>query len=125
MLRRILAVLAGGIVAALLFQLGAILAFVLTYGISLGASPGSPGVGYFVLNLGFAVLAALAGGWVTARFAQPRPLVATGFLAVILAALAFGAFNKPSSQWSDWYPPVLALIALAGTLAGGLLRVGR
>jgi hypothetical protein len=124
-LRSVLAVLAGGIVAVVLFQLGAIIAFVTLYGIPLGASPGPPSAGYFAANLGFAAIAAVVGGWVTARFAQPRPLVATGFLAVILAVIAVSAFSKPGSQWSAWFPPVLALIALAGTLAGGLLRVGR
>jgi hypothetical protein len=50
----ITAVLAGGAIVAILFQVGAAVAFVVRYGIPLGASPGPRTVSYFVLNLGFA-----------------------------------------------------------------------
>jgi hypothetical protein len=66
----IIAVLAGGAIAAILFQVGAAVAFVVLYGIPLGASPGPPTVSYFVLNLGFAGIAAIAGGWLTAGLAR-------------------------------------------------------
>lgn len=125
MLRNVIAVLAGGLVAAVLFQVGAVVAFVGLYGIPLGASPGPPGSGYFAINLGFAALAAVAAGWVTARLAGPRPLAPVGALAVVLAAVVSWGFTKPASQWPGWYPPVLALVGLVGALAGGILRGGR
>jgi hypothetical protein len=123
--RSLIAVLAGGVVAAVLFQVGAVSAFVGLYGIPLGASAGPPTVGYFVLNLGFAGIAALAGGWLTARLARQWPLAHVGVLALVLAAVALWGFTGPASQWPPWYPPALALVALAGTLAGALLRSGR
>jgi hypothetical protein len=122
--RSLIAVLAGAVVAAVLFQVGAAVAFVTLYGIPLGASPGRPTVGYFVLNLGFAGIAAMAGGWVTARLARQRRRIYVGALALVLAAMALWGFSQPASQWPGWYPSVLALVGLVGTLAGGLHRRG-
>jgi hypothetical protein len=123
--RSIIALIAGGAVAAVLFQVGAAVAFVVLYGIPLGASPGRPTVGYFVLNLGFAGIAAIAGGRLTACLARQRRRTHVGALALVLAAMALWGFSRPASQWPGWYPPVLALVGLIGTLAGGLHRRGR
>jgi len=112
-------------VATVLFQVGAVISLVGLYGIPLGASPGPPGPGYFALNLGFAVLAAVVAGWVTARLAGSRPRVAVGLLAVALVVVVLWGFTKPASQWPGWYPAVLALVGLVGALAGGFLRAGR
>lgn len=122
--RSIIAVLAGGAVAAVLFQVGAAVAFVVLYGIPLGASPGRPTVGYFVLNLGFAGIAAIAGGRLTARLARQRIRTHVGALALVLAGMSLWGFSRPASQWPSWYPPVLALVGVAGALAGGLPRRG-
>jgi hypothetical protein len=118
-------VFAGGIIAAALFQLGALAAFVGLYGIPLGASSERPSVSYFALNLGCSALAAVTGGWVTARLARQRPLAHVGTLALVLAAVVLWGFTRPPSQWPGWYPPALALVAVAGTLAGGFLRRSR
>jgi hypothetical protein len=123
--RSIIAVLAGGAVAAVLFQVGAAVAFVVLHGIPLGASPGRLTVGYFVLNLAFAGIAAIAGGRLTARLARQRRRTHVGALALLLAAMALWGFSRPASQWPGWYPPVLALVGLVGTVAGGLPQSGR
>lgn len=124
-MRSLIAVLAGGLVTAVLFQVGTVAAFVGLYGIPLGASPGPPTAGYFVLNLGFAGIAAVAGGWVTARIARQRSLAHVATLALLLAALVLWGFSQPTSQWPRWYPPTLAVVGMAGTLLGGVLRGGR
>jgi hypothetical protein len=116
-------VLAGGAVAAVLFQVGAAVAFIVLYGIPLGASPGPPGAAYFALNLGFAAVAAFAGGRITGRLARQRARAHVVAVGVVLAALALWGFSRPASQWPGWYPPVLALVGLVGTYAGGV--VGR
>jgi len=121
-MRSLIAVLAGGTVAAVLFQIGAVLAFVMLYGIPLGAAPGPPSVGYFGLNLGFAALAALAGGRITANLARRRRRAHVAIVAVGLAAMAVWGFSGPASHWPGWYPPTLALVGLAGVLAGGIPR---
>jgi hypothetical protein len=120
--RSIIAVIAGGAVAAVLFQVGAAVAFIVLYGIPLGASPGPPGVGYFALNLGFAGVAAFAGGWITSRIARQRSRAPVAAVGVALAVLALWGFSRPASQWPGWYPPVLAFVALVGTYSGGVAR---
>jgi len=119
--RTLIAVLAGGVVAAVLFQLGAVIALLSSYGIPLGASPTPPGPGYFALNLGCSAIAAVVGGWVTARVAGDRPLAHAGAVGVLLGALVLWGFAKPASQWPAWYPLVLALVGLAGLLLGAAL----
>jgi hypothetical protein len=123
--RSIIAVLAGAAITAVLFQVGAAVAFVVLYGIPLGASPEPPGAGYFVMNLGFAGIAAVGGGRLTASLARQGRRTHVGALALVLAAMALWSFSRPASQWSGWYPPVLALVGVVGTLAGGLHRQGR
>jgi hypothetical protein len=118
--RGIIAALAGGAIAAVLFQVGAAVAFVVLYGIPLGASPEPPSVSYFVLNLGFAGIAAFAGGRLTSAIARQGRLFPVVALALVLAAVALWGFSRAGSDWPGWYPPVLGLVALASTLAGGL-----
>lgn len=122
MVRNALAVLAGFIVGIVLYQIGAALAFVLLYGIPLGATPGEPGVAYYSLNLGFATLAAALAGSTAARIARDAAHVAAGTVGVVLAVLALWGFTKPTSNWPAWYAPVLAAIAIVGTLAGARLK---
>jgi hypothetical protein len=124
-MRGMLAVVAGAAVAAILFQVGAVVAFVVLYGIPLGSAAGQPSAGYFVLNLGFAGIAAIAGGRLTASLARKRRRTHIGALALVLAVTALWGFSRPASHWPGWYPPVLAVVALVGTLAGGLSRGGR
>ena len=125
MLRNVIAVLAGGLIAAVLYQVGAVVGFVGLYGIPLGASPDPPGSAYFAINLGFAMLAAVAGGCATARWAGSRGMAPVGVLAVVLAAVVLWGFTKPASRWPGWYPPVLALVGMGGAFAGGVLLKGR
>jgi hypothetical protein len=121
----VIAVLVGGLVATVLYWLGAVVAFVGIYGIPLGASPGPTGPAYYTINLGFAALAAVVAGWVAAYLARSAHLGPVGVLAVSLAGVALWGFTKPASHWPEWYAPVLALIGLTGALAGGVLRAGR
>lgn len=118
-------VLAGLLLAVLLFQFGAVVALLVTVGIPLGASPGPPGLAYFALNLGFALLAAAVAGWVAARVARTRVRSTALVLAATLAVLALWGFSKPASQWPGWYPPVLALVAVTGVFLGAVWRERR
>jgi hypothetical protein len=124
-LRSVLAMLIGGIVAAVLFQVGAIVALLGVYGIPLGAESPNPGVLYFVINLGFAALGAGLGGWLAARLVGGRPLVPAAALALGLAVLALWGFSRPSSQWPAWYPGALALVGGGAALVGGVVRRGQ
>ncbi len=122
MRRNALAVLAGFIVGTVLYQVGAALAFVVLYGIPLGATPGEPGVAYYSLNLGFATLAAVLAGSTATRVAKDGARVAAGIVGFLLALLALWGFTKPTSNWPAWYAPVLAVVAIVGTLTGARLK---
>jgi hypothetical protein len=122
--RNVIAVLAGGLTGAALYQLGAVIALVVLYGIPLGSSPEPPGVPYYILNLSFAALAAGAAGLVTARLARPDPRAAIALVAVILAGVSLWGFTRPASQWPAWYAPVLAMIALTAVGIAGY-RAGK
>ncbi len=115
----IIAVFAGGAIAAPLFQVGAAVRFVLLYGIPLGASPEAPTVNYFVLNLGFAGIAAIGGGRLSASLDPRKRRINVGALALVLAAVALWGFSQPASQRPGWYPPLLTLVGLVGALVGG------
>ena len=67
-------------------------------------------------------LAAILGGWTTARLA-PRAALAHS---VVLAGVVFGAWVLYASlvpvDQSPWNPPVILLSGLVGAVAGGVLR---
>ena len=99
------------------------MALVGLYGMPLGLrAEGPPTVSYFVLNLGFAAIAAIVAGRVTGSLARHRRWTHIVALGLGLAAIALWGFSGPASQWPAWYPPILALVGLVGTLAGGLHR---
>jgi hypothetical protein len=123
--RSLVAVAAGAAVAAGLFQVGAIVALVQVFGLPLGASGGPASIGYYVLTLGFAVVAAALGGYVSGRLARPNGRGAVVTLALLVAVGALWGFSRPASQWPAWYPATLALVGVAGTLLGGRLGARR
>jgi hypothetical protein len=80
-------------------------------------------VGLWLIALGYRLLAAIGGGWITARLAPSRPM----FLAMVLggigtvAALAglIGAWMQAPTLGPLWYPFVLVITALPCTWLGG------
>ena len=114
--RAIASVLAGALIAAVLYHISAAIALLVTVGIPLGSSGEDPGAAYYVINLTGAFLAALLAAAVTRRLSGSTarsPLIA---LAVVLAATALWGFTRPESHWPAWYAPALALVAIAGVL---------
>jgi hypothetical protein len=84
---------------------------------------GRPQPGYVFVNLGCSLLAAAAGGYVTAWAAPANPLVHV--LVLGLVALALAALSVLQSQGEQPILYQLALVAISplGVLAGGLLRL--
>jgi hypothetical protein len=119
------AVAAGAVVAAVLYQVGAIVALLTTVGLPLGSPGGEPPAGYYIVNLSLAALAAALGGAVTAGGARETRHLVVPILAVLLACLALWGFSRPASRWPHWYPLVLAIVAAAGAVLGGRLWPSR
>lgn len=90
---------------------------------------GKPTPAYTFVNLGYAFLAAVAGGYITAWIASARnggsanPLPEVLVLAI--AVLALGALSALQMRGRQPVSYQLALIALSpiGVIAGGLLRL--
>ena len=114
---RVVAALVGGVLAAaVLYQIGAALALLLTVGIPLGSSGDVP-PSYFVLNLGVSLGAAWLGGIVVRRVARVPGWRPSAVLALLIAIAALWGFSRHEGGWPTWYPPVLALVAFVGVLA--------
>jgi predicted permease len=117
--RSLAAVAVGFVIAIILYQLGAAVAFLVLYGIPLGYSGAPPGAGYYALNLSFSAAAAFIGACAAVRIARRQPLLHSMLLGTALAVLAVWGFSRPESQWPGWYPPTLAFVGAAGSIAGG------
>jgi hypothetical protein len=124
MLRTFLAVMAGFAVTVLLVLVTSALAG-LAFGLPLTTAPGQPvvqpGAGYLAANLLSAVVAALAGGWTTARLAGRHPMLHAVVLAAIVLSLGVMGARAPQPGQPTWYPWTLAIIGPVGVLAGAAL----
>jgi len=84
---------------------------------------GTPPLDYVVVNLGFAFLAAAAGGYVTAWAAAANPLIHVLALALVVLALAALSALQLRGQQPIRYQLALVAISPFGVLAGGLTRL--
>ena len=84
---------------------------------------GKPRPGYIVVNIGYSLLAAAAGGYVTASVAAANPL--HHVLALAVAVLVLSALSAMQSRGKQpiWYALTLLAVSPFGVLAGGLLRL--
>jgi hypothetical protein len=94
----------GGLIAAVLHELGM----------------GRAAVGAILV---VSALAAVMGGWITARLSGGAEMAHAAVLAALMGAItlsvAMGA--RPEGQ-PAWYAPVVGALGVAGILAGGWLR---
>ena len=126
MLRSIGAVVLGYVVLALITIVGTSIAARLLLPRRAGAPAGSPPVltpSYLTANLTVSTLAAVVGGYVTARMAPGRSMVHVAVLALLILALsAMSARAPPSAGQPGWYNRILPLLGLVGVVVGGVLR---
>lgn len=126
MLRSVVAVLAGFLVASLVVLLATLVATRLMLP---PAGPGAmpaPTPAYLAVNLAYSFLAALLGGWLAARLAARAPLghgMAVGSIMLVLGFLV-AALPSDGVQGSQpgWYMYVIPLLGWIGASAGGMLR---
>lgn len=94
-----------------------------------GLSPASrknlrgPRPGYVFVNLGYSLLAAAAGGYVTAWAASANPLIHVLALAIVVLALAALSALQSRGKQPIWYALALVAISPLGVLMGGLVRL--
>lgn len=125
MLRSVVAVLSGFAVTFLLVMVlaaGAALAFGLPLMVDASQPAPQPGAGYLAANLLISVVAAVAGGWTTARLSAHSPHVHAIALAAFIALMGSLSLRVPQPGQPDWYPWALVIIGPLGVLAGGMLH---
>jgi len=84
---------------------------------------GKPSLDYVIVNLGYSLLAAAAGGYITAWTAAANPLVHVLALGIIVLALAALSALQSKGKQPVWYQLALVAISPLGVLAGGLVRL--
>lgn len=81
---------------------------------------------YLAANLGISLAAAVLGGWLASRLDVPggwRPVLGTTLLVLVMSVANQAVPRSSSGALVVWYPWALAVIGVAGTLAGGWLRL--
>ena len=84
---------------------------------------GKPQPGYVFVNLGYSLLAAAAGGYVTAWAAGDNPLIHVLALGIVVLALSALSALQSRGKQPIWYALTLVAISPIGVLAGGLVRL--
>jgi hypothetical protein len=83
----------------------------------------SPRPGYVVVNLGYSLIAAAAGGYVTAWAGAENPLRDVLGLAVVVLALGGISALQARGRQPLWYQATLIAMTPLSVVAGGLLRL--
>lgn len=115
-------VLAAGFAAAMLLVL-ALRGVLQLAAPSLTAIEAHPGFSYTMVNLGVSFLAGAAGGYTTAWVGRANPMVHVLALGLILLALAALSALQMRGQQPIWYQLGQIVVAPAGVLVGGLVRL--
>lgn len=111
-------VLSGTIVATTLF---------ITGGLETVSRPDAPLPAlYLAANLGISFLAALLGGWLASRLDAPggwRPVIGMAVLVLVMSIANQAVPRSSTGAAVAWYPWVLVLLGVGGSLLGGWLRL--
>ncbi|MDB4907755.1 MAG: hypothetical protein JWO05_2539 [Gemmatimonadetes bacterium] len=89
-----------------------------------GAMP-TPTPRYLAANIALSLLAAIAGGWVTARIAPTSPMSYVGLLCAVVLVMGVLSARMPGSEAQPgWYRAGIPVVGVVGAVMGGLLRSG-
>lgn len=80
-----------------------------------------PRVGYTLVNGGILLIAAAAGGWVTAQLALANPLIHTLGLALVMLLMSALTAMQSRGRQPVWYLLLMLPIAPLGVFAGGII----
>jgi len=121
-MRSLLAVIVGFAAMAIAVIAATVVAMRLLYP---EAEPGllpAPTTSWLAVNLVYSLAAAVLGGWLAAYLAPRAPFAHAVALAVVAVAMAVpGILSGGSPGQPDWYPAVMAGLAVGGILLGGKL----
>lgn len=98
---------------------------------AIGASAEEAPPTYYALNIVLSLMAAVLGGWVTARMAPDREMVhvfALAFLMILMSLPSVLGYGETAHLQPIWYRWLLPVIGGGGALLGGRMRanaVGR
>ena len=92
-----------------------------------GGVPANPSSAYLVVNLAYSFVAAVVGGWLTARLSPDRPRLHVAVLAALMAVLSAVTMSQhqpgtPAAQQSSGYLWAVAVLGILGVFLGGWLR---
>jgi hypothetical protein len=89
------------------------------------AAPPQLTTSYLSANIAVSLLAAILGGWVTARLAPAAPQSHVLVLAVLALGAAIPSATSPALGQPRWYGLVIGIVGVGGILLGGWLRTAR
>ena len=128
-MRSIICVVAGFVVmmAVVIAGTAAATELIVPGGLSAAAagSPESTPLNYYAANLVVSAMAAMLGGWVTARMAPSAEMVHVGALALLMLLMSIPTMlgYLPGSELQPvWYRYTLPVVGISAALLGGWLR---
>jgi len=80
---------------------------------------------YLAANLAISLAAAVAGGWLTSKLAVQAPFAHAAALAVVVLVMSLGSMPSAQPGQPAWYGWAIAVLGVAGVLAGGWLLLRR
>jgi hypothetical protein len=86
-------------------------------------SAGNKMPSFFFVHLGFSLLSAATGGYVTSWIATGNPLIQVLALALVLLLFAAMSALQARGKYPIWFLLAQVAITPLGVLAGGLLRL--
>ncbi len=118
-------IVSGYIVMALIVMIGTIAATaaMIPGGFGMMKNPVVPAPRqYLIANLAVSFVAALVGGWLTARMAPNAPMMHSAILGALLLVMSVVSARTQRTGQPSWYPMTLAAIGVVGVLIGGFLK---
>lgn len=123
MLRSIVSVVTGYLAMAIIVMIGTVAATAAMIPGGFAAArkmEAPPPRSYLYANLVLSFVAALSGGWITARLAPSVPIVHSAALALLLLLMSVVSAKAQGKNQPRWYPWTIAAIGAVGVLLGGL-----
>lgn len=121
MIRSVLAVIAGYAVTAAIV----IACTILAAKFLIPETATEPPRGYLVANIAYSLLAAVAGGYITARIARRAPVAHAAVLALVIVAIGTATMSGGPQGSASAFGWGIVGLGVVGSLAGGVVRAAQ